>query len=299
MSALFTGFERKQIDVGGVTINCVVGGEGPPLLLLHGYPQTHAMWAGVAPRLTEDFTVICPDLRGYGDSSKPVGTADHSNYSFRAMAADQVAVMKVLGFAHFSVAGHDRGGRVAHRMALDWPKQVEAVSFLDIVPTHYMYGHTDRQFATTFWLWFFLPLPAPFPETMVGADPDYYFETCLGRYGGTGLDDYDPDVLAEYRRCWRDKAMIHASCSDYRAGASIDLVHDEADLGSKIQCPTLVLWAESGLMGKQFDFAAIWAERCRDLQTGTVPGGHFFPDLAPAETAESLRSFFSKAVRSS
>lgn len=291
---MFQNFTRKRINVTGIEINCVVGGSGPPILLLHGYPQTHAMWAGVAPLLEERFTVVCPDLRGYGDSSKPPGDPDHSNYTFRAMAADQVGLMKQLGFSQFAVAGHDRGGRVAHRMALDWPREVSQLVILDVVPTHYMYTHTDRAFASTFWLWFFLPLPQPFPERLIGADPDFFFESCLGRYGGAGLGQFNAQALAEYRRCWRDPAMIHASCCDYRAGATLDLAHDTADLQKKIDCPTLVLWAADGLMAKQFDFARIWGEHCTHLSTGTVPGGHFFPDAAPTETADQMRRFLGR-----
>jgi haloacetate dehalogenase len=288
---MFEGFTNRRVQVDDITINCVVGGKGPPVLLLHGYPQTHAMWCGVAPKLAEHYTVVCPDLRGYGDSSKPAGEPDHTNYTFRVMAADQVGVMKRLGFNQFAVAGHDRGGRVAHRMALDWPDEVLRLTILDVVPTHYMYTNTDRSFATTFWLWFFLPLPSPFPERLIGADPDFFFETCLGRYGGVGLESFDMQALQEYRRCWRDPAMIHASCCDYRAGATVDLEHDKADIGRKVRCPTQVLWAADGLMGRQYDFAAIWRERCNQLVTGTVSGGHFFPDSAPAETAQSLHRF--------
>jgi haloacetate dehalogenase len=288
---MFEGFNRSRIATDGVSINVVHGGSGPPLLLLHGCPQTHAMWSLVAPLLADRFTVVCPDLRGYGDSSKPRGLPDASNYTFRAMAADQVAVMKQLGFDRFDVAGHDRGGRVAHRMALDWPAEVRRLAMLDIVPTLHMYETTDRSFATKFWLWFFLPLPEPIPERMIGADPDFFFESLLGRYGGTSLDGFDPAALAEYRRCWRDPDDIHAMCSDYRAGMSIDLEHDRSDLGRRVECPTLVLWAADGLMGKQFDFAAIWRERCSDVRFGTVPGGHFFPDEHPHETAAALAGF--------
>ena len=182
---MFEGFQRKKIEVDGATINCVYGGEGDPVLLLHGYPQTLSEWAKLAPLLVNQHTVVCADLRGYGDSSKPVGAADHSNYSFRTMAADQVSLMRALGHERFHVVGHDRGGRVSHRMALDWPDQVRSLSVLDLVPTHALYNQTNRKLAATYWQWYFLPLPTPFPERLIGADPDYYFENCLVSVGGS------------------------------------------------------------------------------------------------------------------
>lgn len=243
---MFESFQRKKIEVDGATINCVYGGQGDPVLLLHGYPQTLSEWAKLAPLLASQHTVVCADLRGYGDSSKPVGAADHSNYSFRAMAADQVSLMRALGHERFHVVGHDRGGRVSHRMALDWPDHVLSLSVLDLVPTHALYNQTNRKLAATYWQWYFLPLPTPFPERLIGADPDYYFENCLVSVGGKGLDSFDADMLAEYRRCWRDPAMIHASCCDYRAGASVDLSHDEVDLHIKLDCPVFALWGAMG-----------------------------------------------------
>jgi haloacetate dehalogenase len=290
---MFEGFRCLMLDTGQIRIKAVTAGGGAPVLLLHGYPQCLAMWSGVAPVLANNFTVVCTDLRGYGDSDKPACASDYSTYSFRAMAADQVEAMRKLGHERFHVVGHDRGGRVAHRMALDWPDRVLSVTLLDIIPTYDMYLHTDRQFATTFWLWFFLPLPEPFPERLIGADPDFFFESCLGRYGGTGLREFDAAALDEYRRCWRQPAMIHASCADYRSGASIDLEHDRIDLHERIRCPTLVLWAADGLMAKQFDFRRSWAARCHELHTGTIPGGHFFPDQKPRQTAEALSKFLS------
>ena len=294
---LFKGFERRHIPVGEVTINCVFGGQGDPVLLLHGYPQTLAEWALLAPLLAQRHTVVCADLRGYGDSSKPAGLADHSNYSFRAMAADQVAVMRALGHERFHVVGHDRGGRVAHRMALDWPQQVRSLSVLDLVPTYALYHQTNKNIASTYWQWYFLPQPAPYPERLIGADPDYYFESCLVAVGGRALDSFEPAMLAEYRRCWRDPAMIHASCCDYRAGASIDLAHDEADLGTRLACPTLALWGANGLMHTLMDIEAAWRARCADLRVGTVPGGHWFPEQAAPETAQALLLFFESQGR--
>ena len=289
---MFEGFERRKITLGDVTINCVFAGQGDPVLLLHGYPQNLFEWARLAPLLIEHCTVVCGDLRGYGDSSKPVGLPDHSNYSFRAMAADQVAVMKSLGHSRFHVVGHDRGGRVAHRMALDWPDQVRSLSVLDLVPTHALYHQTNQAIASTYWQWYFLPRPAPFPEKLIGADPDYYFENCLVSVGGKGLDQFDPGMLSEYRRCWSDPAMIHASCCDYRAGASIDLEHDAADLHVKLACPTLAVWGADGLMRTLMDIEAAWRARCADLRVGTVPGGHWFPEHAAPETARLLLDFF-------
>jgi haloacetate dehalogenase len=289
---MFEGFQRRKIEVDGATINCVYGGQGDPVLLLHGYPQTLSEWAKLAPLLAEQHTVVCADLRGYGDSSKPVGATDHSNYSFRAMAADQVSLMRTLGHERFHVVGHDRGGRVSHRMALDWPDQVRSLSVLDLVPTHALYNQTNRKLAATYWQWYFLPLATPFPERLIGADPDYYFENCLVSVGGKGLDSFDADMLAEYRRCWRDPAMIHASCCDYRAGASVDLAHDEADLHVKLDCPVFALWGADGLMCKLMDIEAAWKARCANLRVDQVPGGHWFPEHASAQTAAKLIEFF-------
>jgi len=230
---MFEGFERRQIEAGEVSINAVIGGSGPPLLLLHGYPQTHAMWAVIAPLLARDFTVVATDLRGYGDSGKPQCAPGNANYSFRAMARDQVNVMRALGHPRFHVAGHDRGGRTAHRMALDYPQVVASLAVIDIVPTYAMFMGTNRHVAGGYWHWYFLSQPEPFPEHMISLDPDFFYETCLVGWGKTRIEDFDAVQIAEYRRCWRDPAMIHGSCSDYRAAATIDLVHDGADIDTK------------------------------------------------------------------
>ena len=285
------GHLPRKLALGPVEINCTVAGSGPAVLLLHGYPQNIAEWRRLAPLLAHQYTVVCADLRGYGDSSKPPDAVDHSTYSFRAMAADQVALMAALGHNRFHVIGHDRGGRVAHRMALDWPDKVLSLTVLDLVPTHALYYQTNRLIASTYWQWYFLPLPAPFPERLIGADPDFYFESCLVSVGGTGLDAFDAQALAEYRRCWRDPAMIHASCNDYRAGASIDLQHDEADLDRVVECPTLALWGAQGLMCKLMDIEALWRKRCRMLQVGQIAGGHWFPEMSPDATASALLDF--------
>ena len=288
---MFEGFDRKRIEVDDIVVNCVVGGQGSPVLLLHGFPQNHAMWARVAPMLARRFTVVCADLRGYGDSSKPKCLGDNANYSFRSMAADQVAAMARLGFDRFHVVGHDRGGRTGHRMALDRPDAVRSLSVLDIVPTYAMFMETNRLVAGAYWHWYFLSLPAPFPERLIGNDPDFFYETCLAGWGATRLSDFDAEMLADYRRCWHDPAMIHGSCSDYRAAATIDLAHDGADLGRQVACPALALWGTKGLMHQHFDLSAQWAKRCAKLRTATVPGGHFFVDQLPTETARILTDF--------
>ncbi|MDB5726480.1 MAG: alpha/beta hydrolase [Novosphingobium sp.] len=289
---MFEGFQHGRLNIEGIEVAYATHGSGPAILLLHGYPQNRFMWAKVAPLLADRFTVVCPDLRGYGDSDKPSDTTDHLPYSFREMARDQVLLMEALGHHDFVVAGHDRGGRVAHRMAIDWPDRVTAFAALDMVPTWAMYMKVDRRIAHTYWQWYFLPQPTPHPERMIGADPDYYFEHCLASNGGTALSAFDPDMLAEYRRCWNDPAMITASCSDYRAGCSIDLEHDAADLDNKVQRPMLALWAANGIMTTLFDIGAEWRERCADVTTGRLPGGHFFIDHEPAASAAMLADFF-------
>lgn len=287
---MFEGFARHRIDTGEVTINCVVGGSGPAILLLHGYPQSLAEWAKVAPILAESFTVVCADLRGYGDSDKPAALPDHSNYSFRAMAADQVRLMAALGHERFHVAGHDRGARTAHRMALDWGDRVASLAVLDIVPTHDMYSRVTKRLAQTYWQWYFLPQRAPLPERLIGADPDFFYESCLVSVAGSGeaLAAFDAEMLAEYRRCWRPAEAIHAWCSDYRAGASIDLEHDAADLDRRLEMPVLAMWGADGIMCTLFDIPALWRDRARDLTCLPVPGGHWFPEFSPVETAKAL-----------
>ncbi|MCB1484051.1 MAG: alpha/beta hydrolase, partial [Hyphomicrobiaceae bacterium] len=250
---MFEGFERRKIEVEGAVINTVSGGAGPPLLLLHGYPQTHAMWARIATILAENFTVVATDLRGYGDSSKPKCVPGNDNYAFRAMAQDQVSVMRALGHESFHVAGHDRGGRTAHRMALDHPNIVRSLAVLDIVPTFAMFMDTNRHVAGGYWHWYFLSQPEPFPEHMIGLDPDFFFETCLVGWGKATIADFEPEQISEYRRCWRDPGMIHGSCSDYRAAATVDLVHDGADIDAKVLAPALVVWGADGLMARMFD----------------------------------------------
>ncbi|MDP8940365.1 MAG: alpha/beta hydrolase [Actinomycetota bacterium] len=287
---MFEGFEEQRIEVSGTSINLVRGGAGPPLLLMHGYPQTHVMWHKIAPRLAEDFTVVATDLRGYGDSSKPAGGEDHAGYSKRAMARDQVEAMDRLGFRNFNVAGHDRGGRVAHRMALDHAGRVKKLAVLDIAPTHTMYTTTDMEFARAYYHWFFLVQPYDLPERMIGADPEYYLRKKIGQWGGDEAA-FTPEAVAEYLRCFTPET-IHASCEDYRASASIDLAHDEEEPGRKLACPVLALWGEKGFIGKKYDVISTWREKADDVRGHSVPCGHFLPEEAPEEALQGLREFF-------
>ena len=291
---MFQGFESKTIAIDGIDIACVIGGSGPPVLMLHGYPQSKAMWAEVAPILARTYSVVCADLRGYGDSAKPQCLPDHRNYAFRALALDQVGLMRALGFPRFHVIGHDRGGRTAHRMALDHPDAVRSLTVMDIVPTHAMFMDTTRQISQAYWHWYFLSQPEPFPERMIAADPDFFFETCLVGWGATRLEEFNAEMLAEYRRCWREPGMIHGSCSDYRAAASIDLDHDSADLETKLACPTLVFYGASGKIGRLFDIPAQWGKRCTDVTVASLPGGHFFVDQFPERTSQILKDYLDR-----
>jgi haloacetate dehalogenase len=289
---MFENFTRKKIDVAGIHINCAIGGSGPPLLLLHGLPQTMAMWAAVAPVLAREFTVVCADLRGYGDSSRPLPLPDVSNYSFRDMAQDQLAVMKSFGHARFHVVGHDRGGRVAYRLALDHPDIIRSLAVLDIVPTTAMYDSMDFKRGLDIWVWLFQATSQPLPERLIAANPDLYFEHLIGAAYDGGAK-FKPEQLAEYRRCWNMPEMARSTCADYRAGATIDYNRDQADLaaGRKIACPTLAMWGTRGVPAGYFDGTAEWKKFCSDLQTATVEGGHFFVDERPEETAQKLRDF--------
>jgi haloacetate dehalogenase len=289
---MFEGFDRKDIRTRETTVHAVVGGSGPPLLLLHGYPQTHAMWHKIAPGLAERFTVVASDLRGYGDSGKPASDAAHRVYSKRATAQDQIEVMESLGFRRFLVAGHDRGGRVGHRMALDHRDRVEKLAVLDIVPTHKIFSTVDKDVATGYYHWFFLIQGNDLPETLIGHDPAYYLRAKLRQWAGDS-HAFDPRALKEYTRCFSNPACIHASCEDYRAAASIDLEHDEADMDRKLQCPLLVLWGERGLMERHYDVPATWRERALDVRGRKLACGHFPAEEKPEETLTELLSFFS------
>jgi haloacetate dehalogenase len=290
MNAFFPGFERKQIQVSGASINLVQGGAGPAVLLLHGYPQTHGIWHKLAPRLAKKYTVVATDLRGYGDSSKPAGLPDHSNYAKRVMALDQVEVMQALGHQAFHLVGHDRGARVAHRLALDHPQRVTKLAVLDICPTRTMYERTDRAFAKAYFHWFFLIQPAPFPETLIGTDPEYFIKFLMGRRHG-GLQAFAPEAMAEYVRCFSNPASIHASCEDYRAAESIDLDHDAADKAKKIDCPVLALWGKHGVIEQQFDCLADWRAVARDVRGEALDCGHYLPEEQPGEVVRQLESF--------
>lgn len=288
---MFDGFETHDVATPDATIHLRIGGSGPPLLLLHGYPQTHAMWHKVAPSLAEDFTVVAADLRGYGDSSKPEGDAEHARYSKRAMAADQVAAMRHLGFERFAVAGHDRGGRVAHRLALDHPDRVTRLAVLDIVATEALFRKTDKAFALGYYHWFFLAQPFDLPEQMIGADPVFFLERKMGHWSATGAV-FSDEAMAEYRRCFSDPATIHASCEDYRAAATIDLAHDAADNGRRVAAPTLALWGRDGFMERTYDVLAEWREKCDNVEGRALPSGHFLAEEEPEETTAELRHFF-------
>lgn len=297
MPTWFEGFEAAHHTLDGTTIFARSGGRpgAPPLLLLHGFPQTHAMWQRVAQQLAPHFRLVLPDLRGYGDSAKPRGAADHANYSKRALAADMLALMRSLGHERFCVAGHDRGARVAHRLALDAPEAVARLALIDIAPTLDMYERTDMDFARYYYHWFHLIQPSPLPETMIGGNARFYLHWKLGGWGAQGLGHVEPEALAEYERCFGRPEAIHAMCEDYRASAGIDLEHDRASraAGQKIECDTLVLWGERGVVAKLFEPLALWQAQCRARVSGqAVPAGHFIPEELPHETAQALRDFF-------
>jgi haloacetate dehalogenase len=288
---LFPGFRMFDVQTSETTIRLRTGGSGPALLLLHGYPQTHVLWHKIAPRLAQRFTVVAADLRGYGDSGKPAATEDHFSFSKRAMAQDMAEVMTALGHDSFFLAAHDRGARVSHRLALDHAARVRKLATLDIAPTREMYRDTTDAFARAYWHWFFLITPAPFPERMIGHDPDGYWLKKCGS-GSAGLTPFTPEALAEYLRCFRDPAVIHASCEDYRAAATIDIAHDDADDGKKVECPLLALWGENGVIGKCFDPLALWRERASDVRGHALPGGHYLAEEVPELVADEFERFF-------
>ncbi|MEY4737889.1 MAG: hypothetical protein RL302_2208 [Pseudomonadota bacterium] len=295
----FDNFETRHFNVNGVSIFARVSqglpGDRPALLLLHGFPQTHVLWHRVAQRLQHDFYLVMPDLRGYGDSSKEPGLPDHSTYSKRNMGQDMVDVMDTLGIARFGVCGHDRGGRVAHRLAVDHPTRVSAMCLIDIAPTLDMYAATNFEFAQAYYHWFHLTQPEPLPETMIGGNALAYLHHKLGGWGTGGMGHIEPAALAEYERCFCNAATIHTVCEDYRASASIDLEHDRESRaqGRKIACDTLVLWGSKGVVNRLFKPKELWQAQCSAQVIGQVmPAGHFIPEERPSDTATALRAFF-------
>ncbi len=281
--SLFPQFRSIDVETDSeVTIHAVVGGDGPPLLLLHGHPQTHAIWHNVAPTLAQRFTVVACDLRGYGDSSKPAGTADHGNYSKRTMARDALRVMQSLGFERFRVLAHDRGARVAHRLGMDHPAAIDRMVLLDIAPTLAMYEQTTEAFARAYWHWFFLIQPAPLPERLIEADPSRYIRDLMGGRSA-GLSPFDPRALREYERCAALPGAAHGVCEDYRAAAGIDLEHDRADreAGKRLTMPLLVLWGEQGVVHRCFQPLREWQRVASDVDGGPLPCGHYIAEEAP------------------
>jgi haloacetate dehalogenase len=291
-TALFGDSPLETLDIDGVRMAFRRYGQGPPLLLVHGFPQTHAIWHRVAPQLASRYSLVMPDLRGYGDSARPATTGDHAPYSKRAMANDLAGLMRALGHVRYQVCGHDRGGRVAHRLALDHADAVARLMLLDISPTRTMYERTTMEFARAYYHWFFLIQPAPLPETLIGADPRFYLHAKLGGWGSGGMQLFDPRALAEYERCFTPPA-IHAMCEDYRAAASIDLEHDRADADRRIECPVRVLWGERGVVQRLFTPIEDWQQRTRLPVTGrTTPGGHYIPEESPDLLVDDMLAFF-------
>ena len=291
---MFDGFDTCSLDTERGTIHARVGGSGPPLLLLHGYPETHLMWHAAAPLLTDRFTVVATDLSGYGDSLRPIPAADHSPHSKRAMALDQIQAMASLGFQRFAVAGHDRGGRVAYRMALDHPARVAALAVLDIVPTAEVWARADDRLALVYWHWGFLAQPPPLPERLIAGDPEAYFEYHL-RSIGLDLEPgrYPETVIAAYRAQLRDASTLQAICEDYRAGATIDRQLDEADRGRLIECPVLALWGTRGALGLLYgDVLAVWRAWASDVRGRAIEASHFLVEDRPGEVAQELAAFF-------
>jgi haloacetate dehalogenase len=293
---LFAGFEAHELPTSRGTLHAKVGGSGPPVLLLHGYPQSHLMWHAVAPLLAERHTVVAADLTGYGASFRPAPTDDHAAHGKRAMAVDQVEAMAALGHDRFAVVGHDRGGRVAYRMALDHPDRVDRLAVLDIVPTGEVWRRADRYFARGYWHWAFLALPAPLPERLIGGDPQAFFDLHVRAGIGLGVEPgrYPPEILDAYRRLLDDPETVQAMCEDYRAGASVDVEHDDADreAGRRIACPVLVLWAgRGGLPILYGDVLEVWRPWAPDLRGEALDASHFLAEDRPEDTASRLLAF--------
>ena len=281
-TVLLPDFEYRRMNVEGVTVNFAVGGSGPPLMLLHGYPENHLMWRRVGPALARDHTVVVADLRGYGDSGKPAPDASNLVYSKRSMAGDQAGLMRQLGFRQYQLAGHDRGARVAHRLALDHPGAVTRLAVLDIVPTRHVLRNVTRAMATAYYHWFFLAARNGIPEHMIGADPGYWVRSLIGPLLGEGAS-IDPEVMEDYIRCFRDPRTIAGSCADYRSAASTDLAQDDQAFaaGQKIECPLLALWGAQGFVGRGYEPLDVWQQYATDTRGHELPTGHFLPEEAP------------------
>ena len=285
-------FAYRRVDVAGVMINCAIAGSGPPVLLLHGYPENHVMWRHVAPALAEDHTVVLADLRGYGDSGKPVPDAAGEVYSKRSMAGDQLGLMRQLGFGSFQLVGHDRGARVSHRLALDHPEAVTKLAVLDIAPTRHVLHNVTRTMATAYYHWFFLPVRNGIPEHLIGADPGFWIRSIVGPLLGQGAS-IDAAAMEDYIRCFSDPGTIAGSCADYRSAASINLVHDDETFaaGQKLECPVLVLWGAQGFVGREYEPLSVWREYAGDVRGEALPTGHFLPEEAPDLVTAALRDF--------
>jgi haloacetate dehalogenase len=286
----FETYALSQTTVGEVSLRVRVGGEGPPLLLLHGYPETHLMWGGLARDLAQEFTVVAPDLRGYGDSSQPATVPSHETYGKRRMGADGVGLMRQLGFDRFDVVGHDRGGRVAYRMALDSPEAVRRLTVMDVIPTGEVWARADARFALGYWHWGFLALPEPIPETIIGHDPEHFFFDA--EFGGI-IRSFEPQAVADYARCVRDPRVVHGICEDYRAGATWDRQLDDEDraAGRRIAAPLQVLWAARGALAAWYDPVQIWRHWAEEVTGSAIDSGHFMVEERPAETLAALRAF--------
>lgn len=295
---MFEGFSDDFIDLpNGITLRVRTAGTGPAILLLHGYPQTHAIWHKIAPLLVEaGFHVVVPDLRGYGDSSKPASELDHSTYSKREMAKDQALLMEHLGHETYAVVGHDRGARVAHRLARDWSDRIAALCVMDIAPTEHMYANTDMPFATGYFHWFFLIQPSPLPERMIEADPEFWLRSEITAWSQGNTAAFAEEAMEEYVRCFAKDGGVHATCEDYRASATIDLAHDQADDGKKLPVPVQAIWGAKGLVGRTYDVVDVWSQYAEQAEGLAVPGGHFVPEESPLEATEALVEFLKRSA---
>ena len=287
---MFEHFKDKNSNVNGINIHYKIGGQGYPLLLLHGYPQTHVMWRKIVPDLSKKYTVVCPDLRGYGDSAKPPSDSKHYNYSKKVMSQDQSELMKSLGFDKYIVIGHDRGARVAHRMGIDFSENIEKIILMDIVPTNHVFENTEQILATKYYHWFFLIQKHPFPEKMIGNDPEFYLRSKLTMWG-INKDYMSEEIIKEYLRCFKSSETIRASCEDYRAGATIDIKHHNIDRHKKINCPLLILWGKQGTVEELYDPIEVWKRWASNVEGESIDCGHFLPEEKPRETYSKIIEF--------